>query len=85
MNDATSALGAALGIPDLPSVEFPPEGVKAALHGIGMSELAASLVVESQIAINEELVIDDVERGAETTSLNPARRLLERLIAPMTP
>jgi uncharacterized protein YbjT (DUF2867 family) len=68
MNDATSALGTALGIPDLPYVEFPPEGVKAALQGIGMSEEAASLVVESQIAINEDRVLDDVERTAQTTT-----------------
>src|SRR5919198_2793608 len=38
MEEATRALGAALGIPDLPYVQFPPEGVKAALQGIGMSE-----------------------------------------------
>jgi uncharacterized protein YbjT (DUF2867 family) len=37
MNEATRALGAALGIPDLPYVEFPPEGVKAALQGIGIA------------------------------------------------
>jgi uncharacterized protein YbjT (DUF2867 family) len=68
MNEATRALGAALGIPDLPYVEFPPEGVKMALQGIGMSEEAASLVVESQIAINEDRVLDGVERTAETTT-----------------
>jgi uncharacterized protein YbjT (DUF2867 family) len=68
MNEVTRALGAALGIPDLPYVEFPPEGVKMALQGIGMSEEAASLVVESQIAINEDRVLDGVERTAETTT-----------------
>ena len=68
MNEATRALGEALGIPDLPYVEFPPEGVKAALLGIGMSEEFASLLVESQIAINEGLVLDGVERTPESTT-----------------
>jgi uncharacterized protein YbjT (DUF2867 family) len=68
MNEATRALGEVLGIPDLPYVEFPPEGVKAALQGIGMSEEFASLLVESQIAINEGLVMDGVERTPEGTT-----------------
>jgi uncharacterized protein YbjT (DUF2867 family) len=53
MTEATRALGNALGMPDVPYVEFPPEGVKAALQGIGWSEEFASLLVESQLAINE--------------------------------
>jgi uncharacterized protein YbjT (DUF2867 family) len=68
MNEATRELGAALGVPELPYVEFPPEGVKAALQGIGMSEEAASLVVESQMAINEDRVLDGVERTPETST-----------------
>jgi uncharacterized protein YbjT (DUF2867 family) len=68
MNEATRALGAALGMPDLPYVEFPPEGVKAALQGIGMSEEVASLLVESQIAINENRMMDEVQRTSESTT-----------------
>ena len=68
MNEATRALGAALGIPGLPYIEFPPEGVKAALLGIGMSEEFATLLVESQIAINRDRVLDEVQRTAETTT-----------------
>jgi uncharacterized protein YbjT (DUF2867 family) len=68
MNEATRALGAALRIPDLPYVEFPPQGVKAALQGIGMSEEVASLLVELQIAINENRLTDGVERTAESTT-----------------
>ena len=51
LEEATRALGAALGIPDLPYVQFPPAGVKAALQGNGMSEEFASLLVEGQIEI----------------------------------
>ncbi len=68
LNEATRALGAALGTPDLPYVEFPPEGMEAALLQAGMSEEFASLLVESQIAINEDRVLDGVERTAETST-----------------
>jgi uncharacterized protein YbjT (DUF2867 family) len=68
MNEATRVLGEALGIPDLPYIEFPPEGVKAALtSGMGWSEEFASLLVESQIAINENLIVSG-ERTAENTT-----------------
>ena len=77
MNEATRALGAALGIPDLPYIEFPPEGVKSALLGIGMSEEFASLLVESQIAINEDRVLDEVQRTAETTTPTRLEDLLK--------
>jgi len=68
MNEATLALGAALGMPELPYVEFPPEGVKAALEGTGISEEVASLIAELQIAINENRVMDEVERTSESTT-----------------
>ena len=68
MKEATRALGVALGIPDLPYVEFPPEGVKAALQGVGMSEEFASLLVEMQIAVNEGRLMDEVQRTPETTT-----------------
>ena len=68
MNEATAALGAALGIPNLPYVEFPPDGVKAALQGAGMSGEFASLLVESQLAINEDRILDGMKRTPETTT-----------------
>ena len=68
MEEATRTLGDALGIPDLPYVQFPPEGVKAALQGIGMSEEFASLLVESQIAINEGRISEGVERTSGSTT-----------------
>jgi uncharacterized protein YbjT (DUF2867 family) len=82
MNEATRALGAGLGKPDLPYVEFPPEGVKAALQGIGMSEEVASLLVELQIAINENRVMDEVQRTSESTT---PTRLEEFLKSALTP
>jgi uncharacterized protein YbjT (DUF2867 family) len=77
MNQATHALGAALGMPDLPYVEFPPEGVKAALQGIGMSEEVASLIAELQVAINEDRILDEVQRTSESTTRTGLEEFLE--------
>jgi uncharacterized protein YbjT (DUF2867 family) len=68
MEEATRALGKALEIPDLPYVQFPPEGVSIALQGIGMSEEFASLLVESQVAINEGRILEGVERTPDSTT-----------------
>ncbi len=68
MEEATRALGGALGIPELPYVQFPAEGVEAALRGIGMSEEFASLLVEGQVAINEGRMLQGVERTPAATT-----------------
>jgi uncharacterized protein YbjT (DUF2867 family) len=81
MREATRTLGAALGIADLPYVEFPPEAVKAALQGLGMSEEAASLLVELQIAINEDRVLGGIERTAETTTATRLSSFLQSALA----
>lgn len=66
MSEATRTLGEALGIPDVPYVEFPPESFKVALQGTGLSEEFASLLVESHLAINDGLIV--AERTAENTT-----------------
>ncbi len=71
MAGATAAIGARLGTPDLPYVEFPPEGVKAALVDAGMSDQVAGLIVELQLARNEEGSFGAVERTA--ASMTPTR------------
>jgi uncharacterized protein YbjT (DUF2867 family) len=68
MQEATRALGEALGIQDLPYLELPPEGVKAALQGSGMSEEFASLLVDSQIALNQGRILEGVERTPDSTT-----------------
>lgn len=68
MTEATRALGAALGLPDLPYVEFPPEGVTAALRQAGMSEEGAAVLVEAHLAINQGLVTGGVERTPATAT-----------------
>lgn len=62
MTGATRALGAEVGLPNLVYVEFPPEGVTAALRQAGISEEAAAQLVEAQLAINQGLVTEGLER-----------------------
>jgi uncharacterized protein YbjT (DUF2867 family) len=83
MNEVTLALGAALGIPNLPYVEFPPDGVRAALQGAGMSEEFASLLVEMQLAVNEGRMMDEVERRAETITPTRVDEFLGTALGPM--
>jgi len=68
MREATRAIGSMLGMPELPYVEFPPDDMKDALIGAGMSEEAASLIVEMQLAVSEGRFFDGVTRTAETTT-----------------
>jgi uncharacterized protein YbjT (DUF2867 family) len=67
MARATKAIGARLGLPDLPYVEFPPEGVKGALMGAGMSEEVAGLIVDLQLALNDGRYYEGVSRTPGST------------------
>ena len=68
MELATRLIGARLGMPDLPYVEFPPEGVKGALMGAGMSEQVAGLIVDMQLALNDGRYFEGVRRTAESAT-----------------
>jgi uncharacterized protein YbjT (DUF2867 family) len=68
MAAATRAIGDRLGLPDLPYVQFPPEGVRAALAGAGLSEEAAALMVEMQLAMNRGWPFAGVRRTAEAAT-----------------
>ena len=76
MIEATLALGDAIGMPGLPYIEFPPEGVKAALIGMGWSNQFASLLVESQLALNEGLIVAG-ERTSENTTPTEVEEFLK--------
>jgi uncharacterized protein YbjT (DUF2867 family) len=67
MEEATQALGDAIGVPDVRYIELAPEAARAALRGIGMSDEFASLLVEMQVTANEGL-FDEVVRTAESTT-----------------
>jgi uncharacterized protein YbjT (DUF2867 family) len=68
MAAATRAIGERLGLPGLPYVQFPPDGVRAALTGAGMSEEVASLMVEMQLAMNRGWPFAQVRRTAESST-----------------
>jgi uncharacterized protein YbjT (DUF2867 family) len=65
---ATRALGERLGLPDVQYVQLPPAGMKGALVGAGMSEEAASEMVELQLAINDQRPFADLRRTADATA-----------------
>jgi len=68
MELATRLIGARLGMPDLPYVVFPPEGVKGALMDLGMSEQVAGLIVDMQLALNDGRYFEGVRRTAESAT-----------------
>jgi uncharacterized protein YbjT (DUF2867 family) len=68
MREATAALGAALGRPELPYVQFPPADVQTGLVAAGMAEEVAALLVEMQLAINDGAFFTGIERTPESTT-----------------
>jgi uncharacterized protein YbjT (DUF2867 family) len=77
MREATRAIGSMLGMPELPYVEFPPDDMKGALIGAGMSEEAASLIVDMQLAISDGRFFDGVTRTAGTTTPTELEEFLD--------
>ncbi len=67
MAGATRAIGARLGMPDLPYIQFPPDDVRAALQGSGMSEQVAGLLVDLQLGLNDGRFFEGLERTSEST------------------
>src|ERR671910_492535 len=65
---ATRVLGARLGRPDLPYVQVPPDGLRAALLGAGMSESGASAMVELQLDLNRQRSFAAVRAAADATT-----------------
>ena len=68
MRAATRAIGERLGLPELPYVQLPPDGVRAALAAAGVSEEAAALMVEMQLAINQGRKFAGARRTADSTT-----------------
>ena len=77
---ATRALGRRLGLPDLAYVQFPPDGVRAALVGAGMSEAGASAMVELQLDLNGNGPFDAVRRAADATTPTRLEELLDEVM-----
>ena len=82
MREETRAIGSILGEPDLPYIEFPPDGVKVALMQAGMSEEAASLIVDMQVALNEGQQLASVKRTPESTTPTRLDQFLKENVVP---
>jgi uncharacterized protein YbjT (DUF2867 family) len=81
MTAATRALGERLGLPDLPYVQFPPDGVRDALVGAGMSEEAAAQMVELQLGLNLAGPFDAaVRQAADVTAPTRLGELLDAVL-----
>jgi uncharacterized protein YbjT (DUF2867 family) len=74
---ATRALGRRLGLPDLAYVQVPPDGVRAALRGAGMSEEGASQMVELQLALNRSGPFHAVRAAADAIAPTRLEAFLE--------
>jgi uncharacterized protein YbjT (DUF2867 family) len=84
MAEATRVIGERLGLPDLSYVEFPPDGVKAALIESGMSEQVAGLLVEMQLAVNDGLYFEGVRRTADSATSTRLEDFLSRALSEET-
>jgi uncharacterized protein YbjT (DUF2867 family) len=74
---ATRALGRRLGLPDLAYVQFPPDGVRGALRGAGMSEEGASQMVELQLGLNQSGPFQAVRAAADAVAPTRLEAFLE--------
>ncbi len=66
--DAAHAIGAAIGRPELPYVQFPYEDAKKGMMGAGLSESMANLYDEMTRSINEEKMQVHEPRTAASNS-----------------
>ncbi len=74
-------MGSLLGIPDLPYVQFPPTDMKSALRMGGMSDEAASLIVEMQLDINRGRSFGGIQRTAESRTPTRLEEFLRGALA----
>jgi uncharacterized protein YbjT (DUF2867 family) len=77
---ATRALGERLGLPDLPYLQLPPDDVRGALLGAGMSPAGAAAMVELQLALNQAGPSDAVRRAADVTGQTRLRDFLAEVL-----
>jgi uncharacterized protein YbjT (DUF2867 family) len=80
MRAATRVLGARLGRPDLPYVQFPPDGLRAALLGAGMSKPGASAMVELQLDLNRQRSFAAVRAAAAATTPTRLEEFLSEVL-----
>ncbi len=68
MSEATRVLGEAVGKPELNYVQFPEDGFRHAMSGIGMSRSVIEAMIEMQRGFNAGKIRPSRERDAESTT-----------------
>ena len=81
--DATQAIGQAIGKPELAYVQFPYADAKQGMMGAGLSESMASLYDEMTRNMNEEKVMVHEERTAASTSSTTLEEFAQTVFAPV--
>ncbi len=71
MNETTKILGAAIGKPELPYVEFPPEAMKKGIMDMGLNETTAGAMVEYYESLNSGDIHSETTRSAKNTTETP--------------
>ena len=74
---ATQAIGRRLGRPELPYVQFPPDALRGALLGAGLSGEGAAAMVELQLALNRQRSFRAVRDAADVTTPTRLEEFLE--------
>jgi uncharacterized protein YbjT (DUF2867 family) len=80
MAAATRALGRRLGRPDLAYVPFPPDGVRGALVGAGMSEEGAAQMVALQVGLNRAGPFHALRRAADAVGPTRLEEFLDTVL-----
>ena len=81
LRQATGAIGALLGMAELPYMELPPADMRRALAGAGMSEEAALVMVDMQLALNDGRYFDGVRRTPATATPTRLDEFLKEALA----
>ena len=71
MNETTKILGAAIGKPELPYVEFPPEAMKKGIMDMGLNENIAGAMVEYYEGLNSGEIHSETARSHGNTTETP--------------
>jgi uncharacterized protein YbjT (DUF2867 family) len=82
MAETATALGKAIGKPDLRYIQFPYAEALKGMVGAGLPEEMAALYVEMSKGFNEGQVATTQARSAETTTATPIERWAAEVFAP---
>ncbi|WP_375418873.1 NAD(P)H-binding protein [uncultured Hymenobacter sp.] len=80
--EATAAIGQAIGRPELPYVPFSYEDAKKGMMGAGLSESMAGLYIEMTRNINEEGAMISQPRTAANTTPTTLEEFVQTVFAP---